>query len=244
MGMATNKHTRAQSTARGEIVFIDLRLFVFFAAIPAFSFHQTNSSITSPWSGRPTAVSSVVPMPSRSRIVRPRSAGVSGRSAGCSPRGVAGADDTALPARRRRRAGPSSSAFQWSRPALSLIFGVRPNSPTATTSVSSSRPRSSQVVEQGRQRLVEHPGVAVLHDLEVAVVHVPAAVAGVLAGSTCELQLTCTKRTPASTSRRAIRQHWPKRCGPYASRERLRLALEVEDLPGAPARSSSESACW
>ncbi len=37
-----------------------------------------------------------------------------------------------------------------------------------------------KVVEQGRERPVEHPAVAVLHDLEVAVVHVPAAVARVL----------------------------------------------------------------
>src|SRR5262245_31189314 len=37
-----------------------------------------------------------------------------------------------------------------------------------------------QVLEQGRQGAVEHPAVAVLHDGEVAVVHIPAAVAVIL----------------------------------------------------------------
>ena len=45
---------------------------------------------------------------------------------------------------------------QWSRPPAGLIFGVRPNSPIATTSVLSSRPRLAQILEQRRVGVVEH----------------------------------------------------------------------------------------
>ena len=44
---------------------------------------------------------------------------------------------------------------KWSRPALGLIFGVRPNSPIQTTSVRPSMPVLLQVVDQGRQRRVD-----------------------------------------------------------------------------------------
>ena len=47
---------------------------------------------------------------------------------------------------------PATSAVQqpaqWSRPPLAFSFGVRPNSPVATTSVRSSRPRSSRSVSR------------------------------------------------------------------------------------------------
>ena len=45
---------------------------------------------------------------------------------------------------------------QWSRPPAGLIFGVRPNSPIATTIVLSSSPRLVEVFEQRRVGVVEH----------------------------------------------------------------------------------------
>ncbi len=46
--------------------------------------------------------------------------------------------------RPRRPAATVNAGPQWSRPALLLIRGVRPNSPVTTTSVLSSRPRSAR----------------------------------------------------------------------------------------------------
>ena len=57
--------------------------------------------------------------------------------------------------------------------------------------------------------------------------------------STCVLQLTCTNGMPASTSRRAIRQHWPNRCGPYASRTRAGSRVDVERGQALAARRSA-----
>ena len=57
--------------------------------------------------------------------------------------------------RRRRRPGrpPASGRGRARRRASAAwILGVRPNSPSMTTSVSSSRPRDREVVEQGRDR--------------------------------------------------------------------------------------------
>ena len=72
---------------------------------------------------------------------------------------------------------PASTVVQalgkWSRPALALILGVRPNSPIQTIRVESSSPRAAQVVHQRRPGRVEH--VAELLDrLEVLLVRVPA----------------------------------------------------------------------
>ena len=65
------------------------------------------------------------------------------------------------------------AAGKWSRPALLLILGVRPNSPIQTISVESSRPAAPEVVHQGRPAGVEH-AAELLDRLEVLLVRVPA----------------------------------------------------------------------
>ena len=87
---------------------------------------------------------------------------------------------------------------QWSRPALPLIRGERPISPITTTSVESSRPRSSRSSISAGMTLVEQRQVEVLEHAEVVLVHV-VGVAVVPKISWC----TLTNGTPASTSRRA-----------------------------------------
>lgn len=72
---------------------------------------------------------------------------------------------------------PASTAFitgpQWSRPPFALIRGVRPNSPTATTSVSSSKPRLLQIIQQRGEGHVELRGEHIFHPIGVASVRVP-----------------------------------------------------------------------
>ena len=64
---------------------------------------------------------------------------------------------------------------QWSRPAVLLIFGVRPNSEVTMTSVESSRPRSSRSRIRAARALVEGWHLLVDAVLDIVVV-VPAAV--------------------------------------------------------------------
>ena len=56
---------------------------------------------------------------------------------------------------------------------LPITFGVRPNSPSISTSVSSSRPVRLQVVEQRGDALVERRQQVVLEAAEVVAVRVP-----------------------------------------------------------------------
>ena len=52
----------------------------------------------------------------------------------------------------------------------------------------------------------------------------------VISSKTVSNMLTVTKRTPASISRRASRQLWPKRVMPYRSRTASGSAMQVERL--------------
>ena len=80
-------------------------------------------------------------------------------------------DRAALDAAAGERARSRREA-KWSRPRLALIAGVRPNSASVMTSVSSSSPRSFEVVEQRRHHVVEF-GDHLLVRLEVLAVAVP-----------------------------------------------------------------------
>ena len=87
-------------------------------------------------------------------MVASSSCGVTGRSAGAEA-WASLAPMTWPP----RMPPPASSALQtpgqWSRPPAALSFGVRPNSPVATTSVESSRPRAREVVQERREGPIE-----------------------------------------------------------------------------------------
>ena len=75
---------------------------------------------------------------------------------------------------------PASSANiacgQWSRPALGLIFGVRPNSPVTNTEVESSKPRCDRFVSRADRPSSSSGSSFVLERLEILAVRVPAAV--------------------------------------------------------------------
>ena len=72
---------------------------------------------------------------------------------------------------------PASTALkqygQWSRPALALIFGVRPNSPIAMTSVESSKPRSARSLISAAYALIGRRQQVVLEPREHVLVGVP-----------------------------------------------------------------------
>ena len=105
----------------------------------------------------------------------------------------------------------------------------RPNSPDQTTSVWSSKLAAFQVLQQGRDRLIDGAGVVFVALLKVAVL-VPAVVAKVRTG---QLQ----KRGAHTTRRRAIRHCVPKtfvgaymESRPYSLPVDLTLALDVHQL--------------
>ena len=85
---------------------------------------------------------------------------------------------------------------KWSRPALGLIFGVRPNSPIQTTSVRSSIPAAFRSATSDAKAGSTWPASLATRSLFCWWVSQP-------------LERTSTNVTPASTSRRASRQPWP-----------------------------------
>ena len=99
--------------------------------------------------------------------------------------------------------------------ALLLTFGERPNSPTATTSVLSSRPRWARSSINADAALSK-TGQRQFFSIGKLLRCVSQEPSGPGAGSVSEPagQVTCTKRVPASISRRAKRHDWPKRVRP------------------------------
>ena len=111
---------------------------------------------------------------------------------------------------------------QWSRPAFLLIRGVRPNSPVTTTSVLSSSPRS----ERSRNSVLiaeSYIGSSVFF----STAKLPSCVSQLLWS-------IVTHRTPASTSRRAIRHDLPERVPAVLVAELVRLRRGCR-TPSSPA---------
>src|SRR5262245_45752635 len=172
---------------------------------------HSNSSMTLPpltmATGRPSGVwnSSFGLIPTKRYMVAARSSGPHGSLAGFSAR----ASD--LPITRPPLIPPPPSSTvnagpQWSRPAFLLIRGVRPNSPVTTTSVVSRSPRSARS-RNSIDTPVSNCGRSVSFNMRKLL--------------SCVSQLLwsmVTHRTPASTRRRAIKQHCPSECRPYAAR--------------------------
>ena len=90
----------------------------------------------------------------------------------------------------------------WSRPSLPWAAGVRPNSPPQRTSVSFEQAAALQVASAGRRSACRPRGRCWR-----------GRASGCRAGPTCSCACTCTKRTPASAKRRAIRHCRPKFVG-------------------------------
>src|SRR5437588_512351 len=104
---------------------------------------------------------------------------------------------------------------QWSRPSSLLLLpdvltprcGLRPNSPTATTSVSDNRPRSSRSATRA-----DRPASSIGPDLFFIRPDRPTWTSHEWLSELATLgQLTSTKRVPASISRRASRRCRPCR---------------------------------
>ena len=124
------------------------------------------------------------------------------------------------PARRARRprpAAPSSTPASGRGPARSTTFGVRPNSPTITTSVSSSRPRTSRSSSRAETRLVDARQRPAQAEAARCRRCCPGRPRRRACPSVCTLRnfspggvpaqaVTLTSRTPASISRRAMQQ--------------------------------------
>ena len=122
---------------------------------------------------------------------------------------------TPAPANSSDAAGP-----QWSRPASLLIFGVRPNSPIATTSVLASRPRwsrSSISAEKpwsnsGSLRFEAVPDLRVMVPAAVVDRDEPHAALDQPAGQQAALPERVAAIAVAQCGRSPAR--WRRRCGP------------------------------
>ena len=143
-------------------------------------------------------------------MVRARSAGVTGRSAGLSPRASLRADHLAA-----LHAAAGQQHAEDPRPVVAAAgvfsFGVRPNSPMTITSVS---PRAGRG-RPGRRAAPDSARSSIGHLADRAADVALRAVA--VDSSSCvsqPLSVTVTNGQPASTSRRASRQLWPTRCRP------------------------------
>ena len=116
---------------------------------------------------------------------------------------------------------------QWSRPPDELIRGVRPNSPAATTSVDSSRPRLIEIVDQGREGAVEIGK----QDTSVVVESAEGRAAVTVPGDLIEHGLEHVDSHDAdagfdqTTSKQTI---LAEGCAPVLIAERLRLGGQVE----------------
>src|SRR5688572_20124044 len=130
--------------------------------------------MASPWTGMPRLRTSVRVMPRRSRTVAWRSAGVFGVLAAR----VAAADDAAA---LHAAAGEESGVAALPVVAAGGLVDLRAAAELADGHHQRVLQHAAvaEVVEERREGVVERPGLALLHDLEVAVVVVPAAVAGV-----------------------------------------------------------------
>ena len=85
-----------------------------------------------------------------------------------------------------------------------------------------------QVFQQRRQRLIEPGSVAILHDLEVAIVMVPAAVAGVLLGLDVIAPVDLHERHAMLDQPAAQQAGLAEARTAVAVLERIRLAAEIE----------------
>ena len=176
-------------------------------------------------------------MPSRARIVAPRSAGVTGRSAGCSPRRSEAADDAAPP---DAAAGEEGRVAGVPVVAAGPVVDLRRAAELAHGDDQGRVQQAAvvQVVEQGREGPVEHPAVAVLHDLEVAVVHVPAAVARVLGPLDVRAPVDLDERDARLDQPAGDQAALAEAVRPVRLADPGRLALDVERGQALAARRS------